>query len=1116
VWYTLILVTFNPIKQALVLLAAASPCSMLLGLAPVVTEHPESQLIDRYGQVVLSASVDISGPLTYQWAKDGVDLVDETNRALVITNAQTENAGRYTVEISNSDGSCIAGPASVFVGAERRWYVDLDAAGSNNGGCWEDAFVSLSDALVAAGDGDEIWVAEGVYKPSYSGDRNETFEVASFVRLLGGFAGHETHADERNWALNPTVLSGDLMDNDGGLGIHQADNSKRVVTVSAEDGATIDGFVITGGSNTVPAQQPDFGAGIGFLSGGYGVMASAAVVRNCVLRWNRAISYGGAIGLWGSAQTPLTIDGCTFIENQGTVNGGGAVQVNGCSLIVKNSFFADNHTNGNGGGAVTANEVHDILVANSVFDSNISGGPTGAAALRVYTLIPARYRVYQCTMRNNAAARGAVFFQPTSEAANCLMANSIVVGSGPSPVTFPVVTYVLSDQTIGGMGNVVGSPQFASEQSALGADGLFGTADDGLLLTATSPGVNAGLAELSPEGFNTDAAGNPRFAGEVDLGAYETPFPQTLLAENLLPNPFVERDEDSNGVPDFWNAGGSDSSGASWTLNSFVSTSHSLMVTDDSDTTYSSWISDRLSVQAGRSYNLRFFQRYSVESEVMSVRVRFWDAANNNVSLVVHTVEGEQLDWEQVELSFTVPSHAVELSIHVVSGGIAAAQGWIAIDDLSIARARPVITRGPESVSLEQGTTAIFEVEATGSGALSYQWLKDGLIIPGAINSSLSIANAQPWHIGDYSVQISDTNATIESVTAELSLIGFKTAAWKGLVGYYPFSGSPNDMTTFGNHLTVDGAVPTQDRNGEMSGAYSFVGPSDAVYRSSGTGPLASQAHSLSLWFRRDSLADGKLAGLGADAQSRFEVNIEGGILIVRHGNETGSLDFSRVKVSTFPTAAINVGEWHHVVVTTEGNEEVIRCYVDGQPVGEGVSGINNPVSSNYWIFVGSEVQSGFVRGFTGAIDNVRVYNRALSASDAEEVYWVENAARNWRQAHFGDPENTGSGADLLDFDFDGLSNRLEFALNLNPTLSTPLPASVLPCGNWMEFNYTRGAAALNSGVQFIVEWTEDFTMWHTSGVSQRLVWDNGEHQRVRAILPTGLIGRRFVRLRID
>ncbi|MHC4285818.1 MAG: PEP-CTERM sorting domain-containing protein [Planctomycetota bacterium] len=61
-------------------------------------------------------------------------------------------------------------------------YVDDNAAGANDGSTWTDAFNYLQDALTAAWSGDEIRVAQGIYKPDQgavvtTGDREATFQL---------------------------------------------------------------------------------------------------------------------------------------------------------------------------------------------------------------------------------------------------------------------------------------------------------------------------------------------------------------------------------------------------------------------------------------------------------------------------------------------------------------------------------------------------------------------------------------------------------------------------------------------------------------------------------------------------------------------------------------------------------------------------------------------------------------------------------------------------------------------------------------------------------------------------------------------------------------------------
>src|SRR4030042_2182369 len=75
-------------------------------------------------------------------------------------------------------------------------YVDDDATGANDGSSWTDAFNYLQDALMFASSGDEIRVAQGIYKPDDfvlsdrpNLGREETFQLKNVVAIQGGYAG---------------------------------------------------------------------------------------------------------------------------------------------------------------------------------------------------------------------------------------------------------------------------------------------------------------------------------------------------------------------------------------------------------------------------------------------------------------------------------------------------------------------------------------------------------------------------------------------------------------------------------------------------------------------------------------------------------------------------------------------------------------------------------------------------------------------------------------------------------------------------------------------------------------------------------------------------------------
>jgi len=76
-------------------------------------------------------------------------------------------------------------------------YVDKNAPGLNNGSSWNRAYNYLQDALAASSSGDEIRVADGIYRPDEdvahpygTSDRTAIFLLKNGVAIYGGFQGY--------------------------------------------------------------------------------------------------------------------------------------------------------------------------------------------------------------------------------------------------------------------------------------------------------------------------------------------------------------------------------------------------------------------------------------------------------------------------------------------------------------------------------------------------------------------------------------------------------------------------------------------------------------------------------------------------------------------------------------------------------------------------------------------------------------------------------------------------------------------------------------------------------------------------------------------------------------
>ncbi len=166
-----------------------------------------------------------------------------------------------------------------------------------------------------------------------------------------------------------------------------------------------------------------------------------------------------------------------------------------------------------------------------------------------------------------------------------------------------------------------------------------------------------------------------------------------LLPNNIWPNPTLESDTHSVGVPDFWNLGGSDPSIDLWTTNVWVSFNHSLELNDTTANDYGDWYSGLQSItpgtMGGTNYLLRYNVSYSTSNNRnngdMRLSVGFYDSGNNYISESDYDFWGSQNVWQEVTVPLVVPTNATQVLLDFVSGGALSVTGTAYLDDISLA-----------------------------------------------------------------------------------------------------------------------------------------------------------------------------------------------------------------------------------------------------------------------------------------------------------------------------------------------------------------------------------------------------------------------------------------------
>ena len=89
---------------------------------------------------------------------------------------------------------------------------------------------------------------------------------------------------------------------------------------------------------------------------------------------------------------------------------------------------------------------------------------------------------------------------------------------------------------------------------------------------------------------------------------------------------------------------------------------------------------------------------------------------------------------------------------------------------LTVAATPPVITSQPQSRTNNIGTTALFSVLVDSCPAATFQWCYDGSALAGEVASTLSVANVQLGDAGNYLVKISNSQGSVTSLVAVLTV----------------------------------------------------------------------------------------------------------------------------------------------------------------------------------------------------------------------------------------------------------------------------------------------------------------------------------------------------------
>ena len=249
-------------------------------------------------------------------------------------------------------------------------------------------------------------------------------------------------------------------------------------------------------------------------------------------------------------------------------------------------------------------------------------------------------------------------------------------------------------------------------------------------------------------------------------------------------------------------------------------------------------------------------------------------------------------------------------------------------------------------------------------------------------------------------------------ITVGIVLAGstFSQTPTEGLIAHYPLDCDARDTSGFGNNGVIFNAQKTIDRCGVPDRAYSFNGV-DQYIRVAGIAadPVGGTGFTVSAWAKPTDLIYGnanrvrpiifKRKHIGLPFAPQFSLVFDG-----RNGNNVASYwvgstntipgespDSGRSFVETFINSIL-LNEWVHITGVYDDALKTLNIYQNGNFITSSSVPSLTSSSSPHDIEIGKSSVEDF---FQGDIDNVRIYNRALSDQDILAIYNNEQVCTN-------------------------------------------------------------------------------------------------------------------------
>lgn len=295
----------------------------------------------------------------------------------------------------------------------------------------------------------------------------------------------------------------------------------------------------------------------------------------------------------------------------------------------------------------------------------------------------------------------------------------------------------------------------------------------------------------------------------------------------------------------------------------------------------------------------------------------------------------------------------------------------------------------PVSRTEYAGGAVVFNAGAEGGSPLSYQWKRNGAPISGATDSTLGLINVQPGDAANYSVTVSNPVGTTNSAAATLTVL--TPNAYGAIVmadqpvAYYPLNETSGTVARdlagiYDGTYQSNPTLGTPGATAYTGSSVAFDGSSQYVLIGNPDGLNFTGLITMEAWIK-PSASDGNRNILehGYNLSPFQEV-----VLRIQDGNyQVNSWDGTD-HIINVPMSAGDLNNWVHLVGTYDGVNW--NLYRNGALIGSQAYDTGAILVNGGW-GIGAGTHAGDQRFFPGNIDEVALYNHALSADRVQTHY---------------------------------------------------------------------------------------------------------------------------------